>query len=229
MRPDPTILGFDTSAAHCAAALLCTNEIRAERHEELARGQAERLMPMLEEMLAECDLNWADLDAIAVGIGPGNFTGIRISVAAARGLGMALGIPVIGISNFEIMRGGDAGFRDASELVSVSAPRGQAYVQHMHFGKPAAGARLIDLSNPPAALKTAGDMIVTGYQANDLAQALGAKANPTELEAVGARMVRRAEWRLVHNQEKPDRPAPLYVRAPDAAPPRDAAPVILDA
>ena len=95
MRPDPTILAFDTSAAHCAAALLCAGKIEV-RVDEMARGQAEHLMPMLEEVLAAQGLTWADLDAIGVGTGPGNFTGIRISVAAARGLALGLGIPAVG-------------------------------------------------------------------------------------------------------------------------------------
>ena len=94
MRPDPTLLAFDTSAAHCAAALLIAGKIHT-RIDEMARGQAEHLMPMLEEVLAAHGLAWRDLDAIGVGTGPGNFTGIRISVAAARGLALGLGCPLV--------------------------------------------------------------------------------------------------------------------------------------
>ena len=67
----------------------------------MQRGQAERLVPLLEELLARNSLGWQDLGALAVGVGPGNFTGIRISVAAARGLALALKIPCIGVSQFE--------------------------------------------------------------------------------------------------------------------------------
>ncbi len=56
----------------------------ASRHEEMKRGQAERLFPMLEEVLREGGVVWGELDAIGVGVGPGNFTGIRIAVSAAR-------------------------------------------------------------------------------------------------------------------------------------------------
>ena len=229
MRRNPAILAFDTSAAHCAAALLCDDTIRVERHEALARGQAERLMPMLEEMLAEAGKVWADLDAIAVGIGPGNFTGIRISVAAARGLALALGIPAIGISTFEVMRGLDAGLQDANEVVSVAAPRGQAYVQHLRFGVPQGDPQLIEVANPPEDIRLPVNMVVTGYMAAEIAAHFDAAANPTELSDIGRRIVRRAEWRLVTDKEHPARPAPLYVRAPDAAPPKHDAPVILDA
>ncbi|AAV93699.1 tRNA (adenosine(37)-N6)-threonylcarbamoyltransferase complex dimerization subunit type 1 TsaB [Ruegeria pomeroyi] len=101
MPSDPVILAFDTSAAHCAAALLVGDRIVAATAEEMTRGQAERLMPLLEEVLAGAGLGWHDLDAIGVGIGPGNFTGIRISVSAARGLALGLGIPAVGVDGFE--------------------------------------------------------------------------------------------------------------------------------
>ena len=99
-----TILGFDTSASHCATGLLARDAIYGEQYAEMKRGQAERLMPMLEETLVSAGKTWQDLDALAVGVGPGNFTGIRIAVAAARGLSLALNIPAIGVTQFELMR-----------------------------------------------------------------------------------------------------------------------------
>ncbi len=67
------------------------------------RGQAERLLPMLEELLAEAGVAWPDLDGIGVVTGPGNFTGVRLAVAAARGLALSLGIPAVGVSVFEAL------------------------------------------------------------------------------------------------------------------------------
>lgn len=90
-------LGFDTSAAHCAAALLLGERVLAERLEPMAKGQAERLFPLLSETLAEGGADWRDLAMLGVGTGPGNFTGIRIAVAAARGLALSLGIPAVGV------------------------------------------------------------------------------------------------------------------------------------
>ncbi|NHF73967.1 tRNA (adenosine(37)-N6)-threonylcarbamoyltransferase complex dimerization subunit type 1 TsaB [Paracoccus xiamenensis] len=101
--PEALTLGFDTSAAHCAAALLSGDVLIAARHEDMAKGQAERLMPLIEEILAETSTNWPDLSLIGVGTGPGNFTGIRIAVAAARGLSLALNIPAIGIGAAEAL------------------------------------------------------------------------------------------------------------------------------
>ncbi|WP_207103063.1 tRNA (adenosine(37)-N6)-threonylcarbamoyltransferase complex dimerization subunit type 1 TsaB, partial [Paracoccus shandongensis] len=99
--PDPVALGFDTSAAHCAAALLRGDTVLAQASEAMTKGQAERLFPLLESLLSDAGLDWRDLDVIGVGIGPGNFTGIRIAVAAARGLALSLGIPAVGVTATE--------------------------------------------------------------------------------------------------------------------------------
>ncbi|MEX0329555.1 MAG: tRNA (adenosine(37)-N6)-threonylcarbamoyltransferase complex dimerization subunit type 1 TsaB [Ruegeria sp.] len=124
MPSDPTILAFDTSAAHCAAALLRGTEIVALQSEMMRRGQAERLMPLLEDVLAEAGCGWRDLDAIGVGVGPGNFTGIRISVSAARGLALGLAVPAVGVTGFDALK-----FLDPTRIPAIPAPRDQVYVQ----------------------------------------------------------------------------------------------------
>ncbi|WP_120632434.1 tRNA (adenosine(37)-N6)-threonylcarbamoyltransferase complex dimerization subunit type 1 TsaB [Ruegeria sp. EL01] len=122
---EPKILAFDTSAAHCAAAVLCGGQIVASCDEAMSRGQAERLMPLLEEVLKQANLTWAGLDAIGVGIGPGNFTGIRISVSAARGLALGLAIPAVGVSGFDAL----AHIAPDSQIPAIPATRDQVYVQ----------------------------------------------------------------------------------------------------
>ncbi len=201
MAADPTILAFDTSAAHCAAALLRAGQIVAERVEEMGRGQAERIMPLLEELLAEAGLAWKDLDAIAVGIGPGNFTGIRISVAAARGLALGLNKPAIGVSVLEAQAEGMA--RPCLSL--ADARRGMTYAQVLTE----AGAEAPDMTESPEALHP------------ELPRA--PIADPATLAPAMARI---AAKRLATGEALP-RPAPMYIRAADAAPPRDPAPVIL--
>ena len=223
---EPTILAFDTSAAHCAAAILHGDAIVAEKIALMGRGQAEHLMPMLEELLAEAGLVWKDLDVLAVGIGPGTFTGIRISVAAGRGLALALGIPTIGVSNFEVMRDPTGPGAHPAEIVSIEAPRGAAYVQHFRYGKPQSAPRLIDPESPPDDLRLPMNMRVRGYRADDIAGPFGAEASDAVLEDIPRRIARIAEWRLLQGED-PVRAAPLYVRPADAAPPSDAPPVIL--
>ncbi len=98
MPPEQTLLAIDTTAAFCAVALLCGDEILAQQVEPMTRGQVERLFPLIQEVLAEAGKTIDDLGALAVNTGPGNFTGIRIGVSATRGLAMGLGIPAIGIS-----------------------------------------------------------------------------------------------------------------------------------
>lgn len=124
MTRHTTVLAFDTSAAHCAAALLRDGRVLAARAEEMGRGQAERLMPLLEELLADAGLSWADIGRIGVGIGPGNFTGIRISVSAARGLALALDVPAIGVDTFDVIH-----LEEPDGIAAVPAPRGQAYMK----------------------------------------------------------------------------------------------------
>jgi len=143
---EPLTLGFDTSAAHCAAALLCGDQILVVRAEEMGRGQAERLIPLLEEVLDEAYVAWRDLAGIGVGIGPGNFTGIRISVATARGLALSLGIPANGISTLEAIRTGHE-----HGTPCVPAPRGQGYIQHAaQVPELVAMADIVDAVLPPA-------------------------------------------------------------------------------
>ena len=102
------------------AALLAGDRVVACHHEEMKKGQAERLMPMLSEVLADAGVDWGALDAIGVGVGPGNFTGIRISVSAARGLAMSLGVPAVGVSAFEAMAFGAEGVAEVNALWQAS-------------------------------------------------------------------------------------------------------------
>ncbi len=132
MRSEPRVLAFDTSAAHCAAAVLQGDDVLAAHSEDMARGQAERLMPLLDEVLAQAGLGWRDLDRIGAGIGPGNFTGIRISVAAARGLALGLGIPAIGVTGFDAVAAAERG----PGTVCIPAPRGQVYLRDPQTGTP---------------------------------------------------------------------------------------------
>ena len=180
----------------------------------MATGQAERLVPLLEEMLREGGATWRDLGALGVGTGPGNFTGVRISVAAARGLALGLQVPAIGVTAFEALAWG----LDAP-LAARDARLGQVHLQA--FGPAGFGplTQPLDAPIPPLPPGTP----VVGDFAEDLAARTGGVATTSKAPLAEA-IARLALTRL--GQDNP-RPAPLYLRAPDAAPPRDPAPAIL--
>jgi len=220
MAQHPLILAFDTSAAHCAAALLRGDEILAQHQEEMARGQAERLMPLLEETLAEGGASWGDLDAVAVGIGPGNFTGIRISVSAARGLALGLGVPAIGVSSLEAQAFGTAGV----VVSSLDARREGLYVQV--FGtQTGSQPGHCALDTLPSDIPAGAEPTCLGHRADEIA-ALCAGTVTTARYPVAEAIARVAATRLGRIDLPP--PAPLYLREADAAPSRDTPPALLD-
>lgn len=212
MRPE-TVLGFDTSAAHCAAALLLPDGRVLHRLEEMDKGQAERLLPLLEELLAEAGVGWRDLTAIGVGTGPGNFTGVRISVAAARGLALGLGIPAIGITRLEALAHG----LPRPLAVVEDARRGEIYLQS--FAEDETGAQLAALDE----VASFGRLPLVGSAATAAAALTGAAALAPAMPLAEA-IARLAAARAGSPQP---RPAPFYLRAADAAPPSDPPPVIL--
>src|SRR3569832_1939804 len=96
------ILAFDTSIAACSVALIRDAAILAATREVMDRGQAEALMPMIERVMESARASYRDLDRIAVTTGPGSFTGVRVGLAAARGLGLASEKPIVGVLTTEV-------------------------------------------------------------------------------------------------------------------------------
>ena len=226
------ILALDTSGPHCAACLMIGDRIVAMRCEEMRKGQAERLMPMIAEMLTDEGAVLEELDAIGVGIGPGNFTGIRIAVSAARGLALALGIPAVGVSSFDVMRGGAGG----RQLVSLSAPRNGTYLQYFDGDAPSGAPVLLaddDASWDSLAVPDRATHLIGEASEKLMLYFGGGTANLYRWDDRGIdwrrgieEIARIAARRLASGEAIP-RPAPLYVRPADAAPASDPPPVIL--
>jgi tRNA A37 threonylcarbamoyladenosine modification protein TsaB len=124
----PLILAFDTAAAHCAAVLVRGDRVLARAFEATERGHAERLLPMIEGVLAEAGVPWQEIGGIGVCTGPGNFTGLRVAVAAARGLALALGVPAAGVSRLEVL-----GERPGLTVATIVDKRGR-FVQVFRDG-----------------------------------------------------------------------------------------------
>ncbi len=96
------ILGLDTTGAYCSAALVDTAKVLAYKSENIGRGHAERLAPMVQEVLAQAGLSAKDVDKLAVCTGPGSFTGLRVALAFAKGFALPRKLPVVGLSNLAI-------------------------------------------------------------------------------------------------------------------------------
>lgn len=96
------IIAIDTATEACSAAILMDGEI-ISRYELAPRKHTERLLPMLDELLAETELNLSHFDALAFGRGPGSFTGVRIAAATAQGVAFSADLPVIAVSTLAAM------------------------------------------------------------------------------------------------------------------------------
>jgi tRNA threonylcarbamoyladenosine biosynthesis protein TsaB len=216
------LLAFDAAGAACSAAVWADGRVLARRFEAMRRGQSERLIPMIQAVMVEADLDYAGLEAIAVTIGPGGFTGVRIGLATARGLALACGRPVLGISNFAAVAAAVTARerRGRSLAVLLDAKRADLYAQ-------AFGADLAPLAEPaslppaglanhlpPGPLVLAGDAVAQGYRA--LAEArngdLMVSAAPGHADA--AQVAKLAANLSLPGPDAPP-PGPLYLRPPD--------------
>ena len=95
------LLAIDTSANFVSVALLMDDKRVRYKQQEMERGQGEALIPMIEDLFSSSEFSVKDLTGVAVAVGPGSFTGVRIGIATARAFAMALNIPVYGVTNFE--------------------------------------------------------------------------------------------------------------------------------
>ena len=219
-----TILGFDTSTAATSAAVLLPDGELVESAPPPARlaerpAHATELMPAIDDVMERAGTRFADLEAVAVGLGPGTFTGLRIGVATARALAKANDLPLRGVSSLAALA---AGMPDGLRLPLIDAKRGEVY------------AALFDGDAerwPPSALRV--DTLVARLQAGEwtpLAAGDGSLRFRDELEAGGVtvapadsplhvvsagHLCRRA---LGAPDSAPEQVVPNYLREPDAVP-----------
>jgi len=97
------ILGINTTGDACETALVRDGAIVAERSEPMMQGHDARLAPLVDELMRTTSVAFAALDRIAVVVGPGSFTGIRVGVAFARGLSLSLDVPSVGVTSLEAL------------------------------------------------------------------------------------------------------------------------------
>ena len=137
------ILALDTCLQACAGAVVRDGVVLSRLVEPMQRGHQERIAPMTAELMAAAGLNFADLDRIAVTVGPGSFTGLRIGLAFAKGLGVALDIPCVGVGVLDALGAGAPG----RVLAALDARGGAVHVRAFENGKPAAPAATLSLDD----------------------------------------------------------------------------------
>ncbi|MDY6407865.1 MAG: tRNA (adenosine(37)-N6)-threonylcarbamoyltransferase complex dimerization subunit type 1 TsaB [Pseudomonadota bacterium] len=125
-------LAIDTVADSISVALIQNGQTIASQYRAMERGQGEALIPMIQNVIRKAQYDFNDLTQVAVSVGPGSFTGVRIGLATARGIGLALNIPVVGISAFEA-----AAFKTHGDiLIVLDTKRGDFFTQRFQDEKP---------------------------------------------------------------------------------------------
>ncbi|MFL5298169.1 MAG: tRNA (adenosine(37)-N6)-threonylcarbamoyltransferase complex dimerization subunit type 1 TsaB [Phenylobacterium sp.] len=203
------VLGLDTCLAACSVAVMEDGRVLGHAREEMARGHQERLAPMTREVMADAGLPFERLDRIGVTVGPGSFTGLRVGIAFAKGLALALDRPAVGIGTLEAM----AASRSGLVFPAVDARRGQLYLQAFEDGRAlmapdavtaeTAAARIAELAmGRPFTLVGSGASLLAGFSPS---------AQVVEAPGADARDVAR-----LAAAREPAPLKPLYLRAPDA-------------
>ena len=221
------LLALDAGSGACSAAVWRKGQVQAERNAVMQRGQAEAIVPMARAVMADAGIGFAELDAIAVTRGPGSFTGVRIGLAAARGLGLACGKPVVGVTAFEVYAallaaegGGRAG------LVAIESGRAEVFAQAFdEDGRALSDAACLLPSDLASALPQ-GEWLLAGNAASRVVSAL-AEAGHQSVASQACGAVAAADLaRLAAARPLPEAgtppPAPLYLRPADVSLPSKA-------
>jgi len=230
------LLALDAAGAACSAAVWRDGWIIARRFAAMRRGQSEHLVPMIEAVMASAAVAYEALDAVAVTVGPGGFTGVRIGLATARGLAVAWHTPLIGISNFAAVAAAVPVAEGAGRILAVvlDSKRHELYVQAfapLSDGPaqplgPGAAVAPADLDSwlPAGAVLLAGDALIPALTAlQEAGRDVGAATSPGWTDAAQVAMLAAAQP-LPGPQATP--PRPLYLRAPDVTPSQETPPTV---
>ncbi|MBN8551723.1 MAG: tRNA (adenosine(37)-N6)-threonylcarbamoyltransferase complex dimerization subunit type 1 TsaB [Caulobacterales bacterium] len=201
------ILAIDTALGLCSAAVVDDGRVLASRSDPMQQGHQERLAPLVSEVMSEAELAFAGLDRIAVTVGPGSFTGLRVGLSFAKGLGVALNVPVVGLDSLLVLAASAP--RCGVGLALIDARRGQAYVRRFEGARatgPSAALTVPTLASNPAPDWVAGPGV-------------GLVADIWPAAQVDARLAGDpvALARLAVGVDPAGHlPQPVYLRAPDA-------------
>ncbi len=216
------ILAIDTASRALSVALGGQGGASYATQQMRARGQAENLMPMIRRAFDATGVAATDLTGLAVTVGPGTFTGLRIGLAAARAMRITLRVPLMGMTSLEVLAAGAARrYPDRPVLAVLDARRDQVYAQLFRRAAPPFGqawtaplaASASDVATmlvPGTILAGNGAHLVAAYAVDDVLVLGGMEPDARDLLALA----------LARNLPTTDIPAPrpLYLRAPDAKP-----------
>jgi tRNA threonylcarbamoyl adenosine modification protein YeaZ len=207
------VLAIDTAGTGCFAAVYDSGNdtVLASAGADIGRGHAEQLMGFIDEALAASGMVLADIDRIAVTVGPGSFTGIRVGVAAARGFALALGVPAVGVTTLAaIAEAARETHPGRAILATIDAKRDELYCQSFAAdGTPRSEALMLEI--PEAQKLFAGfDGLICGTATKHLTDQPPESAVQTDLTDI--RLVARLGAAADPSQGKP---SPLYLRGPD--------------
>ena len=204
------LLAVDTALGACSVAVLDGEKILAHHFEEMARGHAEALAPMVEETMRQAGIDFAALERLAVTTGPGTFTGQRVGLAFMRGLRVALKKPLIGITTLEAMA-----FATGAERAAAihDAKRDEAYLLLWEGGEIVLPPTVMPFTEALTRIHAFGSCALCGTGATAAKTELGAEFSLTEIRQPDALWVARLALTRAASDMPP---APLYLRAPDA-------------
>jgi tRNA threonylcarbamoyladenosine biosynthesis protein TsaB len=222
------LLALDAAGAACSAAVWRDGRVIAHRFSAMRRGQSEHLVPMIEAVMASAAVAYEALEAVAVTVGPGGFTGVRIGLATARGLALAWHTPLIGISNFAAVAAAVPMAEGAGRILAVvlDSKRHELYVQAFApigdgparpLGPGAAVAPdELDAWLPAGPVLLAGDALPPALSALLAAgRDVGAATSPGWTDAAQVAGLAAAQ---PLPGARAATPRPLYLRAPDVTP-----------
>jgi tRNA threonylcarbamoyl adenosine modification protein YeaZ len=219
------VLAIDTALEACSVAVLDTESGKVVSESvPMVRGHAEALMPLIDKVMKHAELPFAQLDRIAVTTGPGSFTGLRVGIAAARGIALATGKPAIGLTTLAAYAAPHIAHDDKTAVaVAIDARHQHVYLQVFGpGGRTVVAPRIASVADAVRA-SVNGSVRIVGTGAAMLAAAWPQREAPPGL--VDERRAPDIVWvgRLaVAADDSTSEPKPLYLRAPDAQP-QDAA------